>query len=223
MHAEPQRTNGSPYTSEELDYVWSHVAGRQDNLPRDVRDAVLKRQASPNLRKAILKHICRDGVFTLTGRLRANATYTARHNTVFQGLASDGAKLALWQLWRAGYRTVNFVHDEMLVEVPESDDLKTHAERIRELMIEGMREVVPDVRVDVEYAAAHRWHKKAKAVFHPETGALMPWEPSAAPSSNQRQRGSEPVATANGAVGGENRGGAEMMECVNLNRKGIAE
>ena len=40
--------------------------------------------------------------FPVTGRLRANATYCARHNTVFQGLAADGAKLALWKLWRCG-------------------------------------------------------------------------------------------------------------------------
>ena len=59
----------------------------------------------------------RRGVFTLTGRLGAAAAYCARHNTVFQGLAADGAKLALWQLYRAGYRIVNFVHDEIVVEV----------------------------------------------------------------------------------------------------------
>jgi hypothetical protein len=50
-------------------------------------------------------------VFALTGRLRAAATYSARHNTVFQELAADGSKLALWLLWRAGYRIVNFIHD----------------------------------------------------------------------------------------------------------------
>src|SRR5690349_1939663 len=41
-------------------------------------------------------------LFTLTGRLRANATYTARRNRPFQRLAADGAKLALWRFWRAG-------------------------------------------------------------------------------------------------------------------------
>ena len=96
-------------------------------------------------------------MFTPTGRLRANASYTARHNTIFQGLASDGAKLALWRVWRAGYRVVNFVHDQLLVEVPAGDDLQAHAERIAAGMVAGMAEVVPDVKIDVEFAATGRW------------------------------------------------------------------
>jgi hypothetical protein len=60
--------------------------------------------------------------------LRASATSSARHNTMFQGLAADGAKLALWKLWRAGYRLVNFIHDEILVELPERTNLALHAE-----------------------------------------------------------------------------------------------
>jgi DNA polymerase I-like protein with 3'-5' exonuclease and polymerase domains len=104
-------------------------------------------------------------VFTLTGRLRAAAGFTARRNTVFQGLTSDGAKLALWRVWRAGFRVVNFVHDELLVEVPAGSDLTAHAGRVQTLMVEGMRAVLPDVRVGVEYAATARWAKGAKATF----------------------------------------------------------
>jgi DNA polymerase I-like protein with 3'-5' exonuclease and polymerase domains len=115
--------------------------------------------------------------FTLTGRLRAAASYAARHNTVFQGLAADGAKLGLWKLWRAGYRVVNFVHDEVLVEVPTDSNLLAHAGRIRQLMIEGMREVVPDIRVDVEYAACDRWYKNAKPVFDGAGTELRLWQP----------------------------------------------
>jgi hypothetical protein len=117
-------------------------------------------------------------VLTATGRLRYGASYCPRHNTLFQGLAADGAKLALWKLWRAGYRMVNFLHDEVIVEVPTGDDLRQHAETIRRLMIEGMREVVPDVRIDVDYAAAARWYKSAKDVSNGE-GPLLLWEPPA--------------------------------------------
>ena len=111
---------------------------------------------------------------TFSGRIRAKASYCVQHNTLFQGLAADGAKLALWRLWRAGYRIVNFVHDEVLIEVPANSDLRYHAENIRRIMIEAMREVVPDVRIDVEYAAMDRWHKKAKAV-HDDEGRLVPF------------------------------------------------
>jgi hypothetical protein len=115
--------------------------------------------------------------FTLTGRVRAGATFSARHNGVFQGLAADGAKLALWHLWRGGYLVHNFVHDEVLIEVPADSNLLEHAERIRHHMIQGMRAVVPDVRVDVEYAACERWYKKAKPVFNKTCTKLKLWRP----------------------------------------------
>ena len=114
------------------------------------------------------------GVFTLTGRLRANATYTARHNSVFQGLAADGAKLGLWKLWRAGYRIVNFIHDEVLIEVPASSNLALHAQVVRRLMINGMREVIPDVRINAEFVVTDRWYKKAGLALG-KNGKLMAW------------------------------------------------
>jgi DNA polymerase-1 len=97
------------------------------------------------------------GVFTLTGRLRANADWCARRNTLFQGLAADGAKMALWRLWRAGYHIVAFVHDQVLVELPASCDLAAHAQKIHELMIQGMNDVIPDIRVDVTSKIRQRW------------------------------------------------------------------
>jgi hypothetical protein len=49
-----------------------------------------------------------------------------------------------------------------------------HAETIRHIMIEAMHEVVPDVRIDVEYAAMDRWQKKAKAELD-DQGRLVCW------------------------------------------------
>lgn len=175
--AEPQTQAGEPYTDADVDYFWSQAEARRAIFPSNLQARVLNRQPSVALQHAVFSQIGRGPVFTLTGRLRANATFSARHNTVFQGLAADGAKLALWRLWRAGYRIVNFVHDEVLVEVPESAGLKLNADRIRRLMIKGMKAVVPDVRVDVEYAACDRWFKKAKPVLD-RTGKLKLWRPS---------------------------------------------
>ena len=70
---------------------------------------------------------------------------------------------------------VNFLHDEVIIEIPEGDDLRQHAETIRRLMIEGIREVVPNVHIDVDYAAATRWYKSAKDVSDAE-GRLLLWE-----------------------------------------------
>ena len=44
-------------------------------------------------------------------------------------------------------------------------------------MVKGMKEVLPDVTVDVKYAATDRWRKKAKAVFD-EQGRLRLWRRS---------------------------------------------
>ncbi len=60
-------------------------------------------------------------------------------------------------------------------------------------MIEGMRAVVPDVRIDVEYAACQRWYKKAKPVFD-ETGTeLQLWEPCPTNKKDQRNDDTKPV------------------------------
>ena len=124
-----------------------------------------------------MRTVGRGSVFTLTGRLRANASYCARHNTIFQGLAADGAKLGVWCLWRAGFRIVNFIHDEVLVEVPAGSNLAHQAEIVRYLMVKGMREVVPDILVDVEYAVSERWFKNAKVTLDRD-GKLTTWQPA---------------------------------------------
>ena len=87
--------------------------------------------------------------WTLTGRKRARASYCARKNFPFQGLASDGAKLAMYYLDFAGIDVVGFVHDEIISEVPIhlADKLLKKQE---EIMINAMKIVVPDVKVTVE-------------------------------------------------------------------------
>ena len=87
-----------------------------------------------------------DRTETLTGRLRANCNYTTFLNTQFQGLASDGLKLAMYEIIKHGYHLVGAVHDEIIVEVPKGKDIKP----IEDIMIREMRKIVPDVRIAVE-------------------------------------------------------------------------
>ena len=136
-HENPTAKTGRAYSCADLDFFWSRLESVGDELPKRHRESLRCRRPSPGLQRTVAAHFGRAGVFTLSGRLRANAGYTARHNTIFQGLASDGAKLALWRVWRAGYRVVNFVHDQLLVEVPLGEDLKAHAERLRAEMVAG--------------------------------------------------------------------------------------
>jgi hypothetical protein len=133
--AGPQTKDGKPYPDADVDYFWSRVEAKVSSLTTASQKAVRQRQPSARLRREVMSLVGRASVFTLTGRLRAQATYCARHNTVFQGLAADGAKLALWLLWRAGYRIVNFVHDQALVEVPAGEDLRRHADRVSALTV----------------------------------------------------------------------------------------
>jgi hypothetical protein len=67
------------------------------------------------------------------------------------------------------------VYDEYILEHPEA---RAHEATLRqsEVMILGMREVVPDVKVGTEYAIARRWYKGAKAVYDAD-GRLVPFEP----------------------------------------------
>jgi len=105
---------------------------------------------------------------TLTGRLRGyrvavlNSGYdTGRnewHNAQFQGLAADGAKIALYLTWREGLRQVNFVHDEIDFEVPE--ELATeHQELATNRMRLGMGNVVKYVTITVGSGITSKWKK----------------------------------------------------------------
>jgi DNA polymerase I-like protein with 3'-5' exonuclease and polymerase domains len=78
---------------------------------------------------------------TLTGRVRAGVNYTQAKNTRFQGLAADGAKLALWRLLYAGFDVCGFVHDEILVELP-ADGAAERAMEVERIMVRAMEDVM---------------------------------------------------------------------------------
>jgi len=158
----PETNQGKPYSPSDIEFFWSKALEKAELFSTKEKALLQASRPSIELSKAIQRLADQAPCFTATGRLRNRAGYCARHNTLFQGLASDGAKLAMWKLWRAGYRIVNFIHDEFLIEVPEDSNLKEHAERIEQLMVEGMRLVVPDVAIRVEYSASDRWSKSAK-------------------------------------------------------------
>lgn len=140
-----------PYTPAEIDFYWQ-AASRlpTDELDDPDRDALRERKPSKRLRDAVSRLYSREPVITATGRLRANASYCACRNGIMQGLAADGAIYALWKLSRAGYQIVNFIHDEVIIEVPEDERLPAKVADIERLMIVGMQTVVPGANVRVE-------------------------------------------------------------------------
>ena len=157
------RECGRPYTTAELTYLWSRAKVLGKHLKPALRNHLERCRPSFLLYQAARNYFGRAAVFTSTGRLRALASYCARHNTVFQGLAADGAKLALWRLWRSPYlrrqgcRLVNFVHDEMVIEVPIAADLATIAAEVETILVAEMQRVVPNVKIKVKLAYRRRW------------------------------------------------------------------
>src|SRR5439155_11028604 len=130
-----KRGEGRPYTPEEIDYFWHAAAPLAERLDKKLRPLLVKRESSPALARAVRDLVGRRPVFTATGRLRANATYTAARNCVFQGLAADGAILGMWRVWRAGYKVVAFGHDQLVVEIPADDRVLERARTIERLMV----------------------------------------------------------------------------------------
>ena len=127
-----------------------------------------------------------DGRLTqfVSERVRGGLSAPAAANTLFQGLASDGAKAAVIAMTKEMYldslsplfgsRLIVFAHDETIIEVPKHK-LTEAAARQTEIMISEMKRFVPDVRVSAEPAAMTRWYKAAEPVF--VDGKLVPWEP----------------------------------------------
>lgn len=152
-----------PYSAAEIEFYWQAAARLPtDELEDKLRDDLRERKPSKRLRDAVSRLYSREPVITATGRLRANASYAACRNGIMQGLAADGAIYALWGLMRAGYKIVNFIHDEVIIEVPEDENLPAKIADIERLMIEGMQTVVPGANVRLETEVRRSFSKAEK-------------------------------------------------------------
>ena len=112
---------------------------------------------------------------TITGRIRSKASYCSACNYAFQGLAADGAKLAMWDLWKKGYPMVNFIHDEVVFELKVDDPhLHDKIADIKQTMLDGMRKVLPEVTgLECEGSLMRRWHKEAEEEIDPVSGLTL--------------------------------------------------
>ena len=171
LRGRTQKHDGTPYDPDWFDSIWTAL--QRLNTRTELAGALNSRQGSAALS---------DGIFgngivgTMTGRIRSGTSYTESRNTPFQGLASDGAKLALFRLVAADYRVVGFVHDEVLIELPVQADYTDEISRIDKIMCDAMKEVTGSVPVQCEAVLTTRWSKDAKPV-HDDQGRLIPWQP----------------------------------------------
>ncbi len=144
-----KRASGQPYSPAEIEFFWN----RAQQLPLALKPALAakldRREADEELWEAVRDWAGRRSVFTVTGRLRANALFGSSRNTPFQGPAADGAILGLWKLWRAGYKLVSAIHDQVVIESVADDRVLERKADIERLMIEGMLTVVPGMNVRI--------------------------------------------------------------------------
>jgi len=132
-----------------------------------------------------------DGLVTLkqirSDRFRGGATYTAACNSFFQGLGADATAHAGWLVANACYvdrasplfgaRIVNYVHDELIVEVDDGDGAHEAAEELSRLMVAGASEWIPGVKLAAEPCLMRVWSKDAKTI-RDTRGRLIPWAPT---------------------------------------------
>lgn len=120
-------------------------------------------------------------------RLRNRCSYTAACNTTFQGPASDVIKRAMFNVAREQYcvptsplygtRTVNMIHDELIVEARE-EVAAAAAERLQQIMEEASAVECPDCPTKSTPVLMRRWRKGAKPKRNAQ-GGLIPWEDAA--------------------------------------------
>jgi len=113
-------------------------------------DAIEKTEPSDGLARAVRNALTEESSLTMTGRLRARCSFQAARNNVFQGLAADGGILALWSLFRQGYQITMFVHDELVVSVPDNGKGHLHAEVVARTMQDEMSKVLAGMPVGAE-------------------------------------------------------------------------
>jgi hypothetical protein len=134
--------------------VWGTLSSMNKNP--DLEKDLMLWLPSYRLRKRLFG----ETVETLTGRIRAGCDYGEARNTPFQGLAADGAKLALCNLDQAGIPVVAFIHDEIVAEV-DADKAEEECSRIKKIMVDSMAEVIDcDLPIEVEAKVVSKWGEK---------------------------------------------------------------
>ncbi len=109
MGGEMESNSGVPDSSDLIDWAFRRV------LPIVAPQYAGVLKGSLELQQDVFK----ETVVTRTGRICARVDYCAARNTLFQGLAADGAKIALYRLVQK-FRAVNFIHDEFILEIPQA-------------------------------------------------------------------------------------------------------
>ncbi|MCE9552871.1 MAG: hypothetical protein K8T91_05785 [Planctomycetes bacterium] len=166
--------SGDEYHPELVQNVWALL--QQLNRNPDLVSDLAAQQSDSTLMRRILY----GDALTISGRLRGHVGYTQRANTPFQGLAADGNKLALFRLLRAGFQVCGFIHDEMLVLIPDGVDYVAAVQHVQQILADAMQELTPDIPISTEYLLADRWYKDVDDQPIDGAGRIVPYRQSRA-------------------------------------------
>lgn len=144
----PVKADGTRYNERYIDKLWNLARRLAIESPVGL---LLREKFQNGYQPAdeIADFFFLEAALTTVGNVRTGVTYTERCNGPFQGQAAGGAKNALWNLWKAGFQTCAFVHDEVVVEIDE-EKKEEQAAAIDRIMIDSMGEVVEGFPVKVE-------------------------------------------------------------------------
>lgn len=137
------------YTSGGSKYVDKYISWFEEKFPK-----VIKWCEETQRR-------CKDDkrVETYLGRVRFMDHPEAGPNSIIQGTAGDIGKEAVYQVHRKGYKVVGFVHDEILVEVPERE-VQNATIDIPRIMTEGLQsngDIHQTVKLGVSVKQGKNW------------------------------------------------------------------
>lgn len=168
----PCKADGTPYSPTAVDRYWKQLE-TLCNCPQ-MLPYIQQRSTGPD---SPLRKLFYSTVSTTTGRMRGGVRFTAAKNAPFQGLAADGCKQALWDLTKAGYQVVAFIHDEFIIELHRLDYIDQAVAEIPSICSNAMQPFVPGIPVPTEFALTKRWYKQAQAVWN-DARQLQVWYPS---------------------------------------------
>lgn len=155
-YPDAQNMKNEDYTPKFKASIWRMLAKAAFNAPQEIQAMVGAAKPSATLRRLLFG----DTVTTLTGRIRTGVDYGEARNTPFQGLAADGAKLALWELHKHGAYVVAFIHDEVVAEVMNTDLAPGCLKEIEDIMCKSMASVVGHgIPIEVEGKLSPVWSK----------------------------------------------------------------
>jgi len=146
-----------------------------EDAARELRKVFL--DTYPEVAKLFRWYAYQEGVdgwgYSSSGRWRARCGYCDGLNGLgLQSRSADGAKgagLLLAEACEVGELSdcdlLAFIHDEYIIEMPNDDKLHERIDLACTLMLKGMQEVLPDVRITVEADAMERWVKAGPFVY----------------------------------------------------------